>query len=202
MAAKPKNVDWEAVELDVRAGILTFVQMGEKHGLSPGRIAQVKKEKGWTRDLSAKIKARTAEKLNAAALNGKLNASKKAASEEAMIEAKSNLQADTLLAHQKDARQSRVTVSAMIKELGAAGAGEIQAALEIVRDKKCANKSTAYQNAMNKAFDAAVSLGGRSTTARNLVASQATAIDKERQAFGIDKASDYRPSLGEWLAEV
>jgi hypothetical protein len=116
MAAKPKQVDWEAVEIDVRAGILTFVQMAKKHGVSGGRIAQVKKEKGWTRDVAAKIKARTEEKLNAAALNGKVNARKKL-SEAAIIEAGAKLHASILLTHRAEIAESRAIVRTLLLEL-------------------------------------------------------------------------------------
>lgn len=116
MAAKAKQVDWEAVEIDVRAGMLTYVQMGEKHKVSPGRIAQKKTQLGWTRNIADKIKAKTEEKLNAAAINAKLNPRKKA-SEAAMIEAGAKLHASILLTHRTEIAEARAIVRKLLLEL-------------------------------------------------------------------------------------
>lgn len=114
-----KVVDWEAVELDVRTGILTYAQMAKKHGVSGGRIAQKKKEKGWPRDVAAKIAAKTQEKLNAAALNKKLNP-RKQATEAAVIEAGAKLQSSILLTHRKEIALAREIVRRLLVQLRAA----------------------------------------------------------------------------------
>ena len=111
-----KVVDWEDVEIDVRAGLMTYAQMSKKHGISAGRIAQKKTEKGWTRDVAAKIKAKTEEKLNAAALNGKLNPRQKA-TEAAVIEAGAKLHASILLTHRKEIAEARAIVQRLLVEL-------------------------------------------------------------------------------------
>src|SRR5262249_41884271 len=42
-----KNVNWDAVKTDYRVGILKVRAIARKHGISPGRICQVAKERGW-----------------------------------------------------------------------------------------------------------------------------------------------------------
>jgi hypothetical protein len=43
------RIDWEAIERDYRAGTLTLREIASKHGCTHGRVAQVAKERDWTR---------------------------------------------------------------------------------------------------------------------------------------------------------
>jgi len=74
--------------------------------------------------------------------------------------------------------------------------------LELILADKTDKSSQAYITALNKAFDAALSLGGRSSTVKNLVGSLGILIDKERQAFGIDRDSGHHQSVGEFLESL
>ena len=56
MVARRKVVDRERLELDYRAGLHTFRQMAETHGISGPRIKQIADEEGWERDLGAKMR--------------------------------------------------------------------------------------------------------------------------------------------------
>lgn len=201
MAAKSKDVDLDVLGRDVRAGILSYDQMAAKHKISKGRISQLKKANGWDTDLSAKIKAKTEAKLNAHALNGKLNAKQKVA-DEAMVEAGSNLQANVLLGHRQDIATLKKTIVAMAEELCTLSHSELQEALEIVLLEKTSGMTEKQQTAMYKAFDSAMGLNGRTTAGKNLVAALGVLIEKERQAFGIDKNTDGPQSIGEFLATM
>lgn len=53
-----KPTDWERIELDYRAGILTLREMASAAGVTEGAIRKRAKRDDWTRDLSAKIKAK------------------------------------------------------------------------------------------------------------------------------------------------
>jgi len=50
-----KDVDWDAIETDYRAGIKTLRKMGEEHGIANNTILKRAKTRGWDRDLSARI---------------------------------------------------------------------------------------------------------------------------------------------------
>lgn len=63
-----KPINWEAVEVDYRVGLLTLREMAEAHGVSHVMIAKKAKALGWTRDLSAKIKAKADDLVNRAAV--------------------------------------------------------------------------------------------------------------------------------------
>jgi len=53
-----KAINWKAVELDFRAGVKSLEQIGLENGVTKGRISQVAKRDGWTRDLKNRIKAK------------------------------------------------------------------------------------------------------------------------------------------------
>jgi hypothetical protein len=57
-AARTRQIDWERVEIDYRAGLMTLREIGEKHGLRHPSILRRAKRDGWDRDLAAKIQAR------------------------------------------------------------------------------------------------------------------------------------------------
>lgn len=76
MTTEKKRPDWERIELDYRAGLLTLREMADAHGLSNVSIHKRAKKEGWVRDLGAKIKAKADE------LVSKQEASKIASKEE------------------------------------------------------------------------------------------------------------------------
>lgn len=54
-----KQVDWEGVERDYRAGIRTLRDMAGQYGITEGAIRKKAKAEEWERDLTARIEART-----------------------------------------------------------------------------------------------------------------------------------------------
>ena len=65
---KKPTVDWDGVAIDIRAGILTDRQIGEKHGRSHGAIQQYAKKHGIERNLAGRIHQRVEAKLAKAEL--------------------------------------------------------------------------------------------------------------------------------------
>lgn len=201
MAAKAKDVDWIAVEREYRAGVLTDRAIGKTHGLSHGAIQKRAKKEGWSRDLAQRIEKRREEKVAKSAV-AKQGSQLTAATEKQVIEANADMQTSVLLGIRKDVGALKATVLGLAAELSALSNKELQDALEMILDEKTDKASQAYITALNKAFDAALSLGGRSSAVKNLVGSLGILIDKERQAFGIDKDSGNHQSVGEFLASL
>jgi hypothetical protein len=57
------NVKWRKVEAAYRAGVLRITEIAKQAGISEGTIRSRAKRHGWKRDLAARVKARTSEKL-------------------------------------------------------------------------------------------------------------------------------------------
>lgn len=64
-------IDWERVEADYRAGILSVREIAKLAGCTHGAINKRASRDGWTRDLAAKIKAKTAELVSREAVSTK-----------------------------------------------------------------------------------------------------------------------------------
>lgn len=59
MAQEEKTApDWERIEVDYRAGVLSVREIAKRQGTSHVLIAKRAKREGWERDLSAKIRAK------------------------------------------------------------------------------------------------------------------------------------------------
>lgn len=58
MAAPRKNIDWEKVEAEYRAGRLSLREIGATFGCSDTAVRKKAKREGWKRDLAARIKAK------------------------------------------------------------------------------------------------------------------------------------------------
>lgn len=59
MAQESKTApDWERIEVDYRAGLLSVREIAKRQGTSHVLIAKRAKREGWERDLSAKIRAK------------------------------------------------------------------------------------------------------------------------------------------------
>lgn len=199
MAAKPKNIDWPAVELAYRAGIKSLPEIGKEFGCSHVAVFKRAKKDGWTRDLSARIKAEAERKVTASAVTGKVKAAK-VVTEKAVVDANATMQADVILNHRTDIQALRRVIASMSGELGAVINTDLQEALNLVLDEKVSDlRNQQAKTALYKAFNAAMALSSHAGAGRQLAASLSTLIDKERQAFGIDKESGSHKSVGEFL---
>ena len=56
-----KSVDWERIESDYRAGLLTLREMASVNDITEGAIRKRAKRDGWVRNLDAKIQAKAAD---------------------------------------------------------------------------------------------------------------------------------------------
>ena len=56
--AERKQVDWESVERDYSAGLLSLREIGAKHGVDEAYIRRKAKTNEWIRDLSKKIQTK------------------------------------------------------------------------------------------------------------------------------------------------
>lgn len=198
MAAKAKAVDWVEVEVQYRAGVRSLKDIGTEFGISPAGILKHAKAEGWERDLAERIRLKAASKVNAAMVNGKVNAKK--ATEQQTIEASADAQAQVTLTGQKEAQAIAKTLTGLFAELDAVADGNLRHFLELVLDPKVDKDGEGFKAAAFKAYRSAVELASRSNVARSLVQAWSILVDKRNQLFGIDRQGSDRQSLGEWLA--
>ncbi|HDU8566335.1 TPA: hypothetical protein RG686_003705, partial [Morganella morganii] len=81
-----KRPDWEAIESAYRAGVMSLREIASQHDISEGAIRKRAKRDDWSRDLNAKIKARSDDMVRKQEVRSKVR-SETALSERVLIEA-------------------------------------------------------------------------------------------------------------------
>jgi hypothetical protein len=180
--AKKKEVNWTALEIDYRAGVKSLRILASEYGISTARIGQVAEDRGWTRDISAKIKAQAQARLDRAALDSGLDTEKKI-TEKQVIDANAQIQTDIILSHRTDVTRTRKLTMILLEEAEiATGNNELLrdlANLMYLPDKNGVDK-------LNEAYQKVISMPGRVDAVKKLAETLKTLIALERQAFGMD----------------
>ena len=179
--ARRSDIDWEAVEKDYRAGIMSVAAISEKNGVSASQIKVRAKKGGWTRDLSEAIKARTRAKVSAIDVSelveqsAKESANKSAKLIQKAIEEASDVAAGVIIRHRADIRLQHERVHR----------------LEGLFDDML-NKVPATSKKDADSDVEALNVGDvfrMSQTLKAIVETRSKLIDKEREAFGINEAT-------------
>ena len=153
--AERKQVDWESVERDYSAGLLSLREIAAKYGVDESGIRYKAKRNGWTRDLSKKIEQRTEDKLRKDLLRSELR-SENTISEKEVIEANAQAIVNIKLGHRTSIKKVNSLVESLLDEI------------------ETLNESKSVEN-----------LPMRVDVTKKLMDTLKTSIDKERQAFGI-----------------
>lgn len=184
--AEPKTekapVQWDLVEVDYRAGILSLRAIGAKYGVSDAGILKRAKKENWVRDLGAKIREKAAAKVSAAAVSKPVSI-QTAAYERELVEANATLQSDIILAHRQDIQRSRRLTMRLLDELEAQtdNLDLVEQLRELVYapDDKGVDKR-------DELIRKVISLSSRSSTMKTLADSLKVLVGLEREAFGVD----------------
>lgn len=113
--------DWEKIELDYRAGLLTLREMADKHGLSNVSIHKRAKKHGWVRDLSAKIKAK-ADELVSRQEASKLVSAERLANERELIDSSAQAIFSVKMSHRVKAKRHLDLHEKLMEELESSSA--------------------------------------------------------------------------------
>lgn len=179
--AEKASVDWERVELDYRAGILTLREMATLHGVSHVAISKRAKKFGWVRDLSAKVKAK-ADALVTKQLVTKEVTAEKLVTEAKHVEVGAQLLANVVLAHHSDIGRGRALVMRLLSELEhqTADVALYEQLGDLLKfdDEKTSDKRLELLNKV-------IALPARTKVMKDLADALRTLIGLEREAFGI-----------------
>lgn len=187
-----KETDWEAIEGAYRAGLLSLREMSQEYGVSHVAIKKRADKEGWTRDLTAKIKAKADALVNSGEVNGGVN-SKPLVNEVEIVNANAEVIANIRLSHRKDISRSRNLVMKLLGELEAStdNIDLFEQLGEMLR-----REDDKGQDKLNDLYHKVISMTGRTKTMKDLADSLKTLVAIERQAYGLDvevKAQDEDP---------
>lgn len=199
-----KVVDWEAVELQYRAGIRSLKDIGSEFGVSDAGIIKRAKRDGWSRDLKAKIQAKAEAKVREAAVSAEVSAQTKVR-EQAVVEANAEAVFRVRMSHRTDIAETRELFRAMLAELRVATTPEgndlIEQMFEVVHGGEDEEDSKrAFR--MRQLLDKALSLAGRVDTGKKLAEMLEKLIRLEREAWGIAGEPEGKSAVDDLLIKL
>lgn len=180
-----KDIDWESVAIEYRAGIRSLKDIGTQFGVSDAGIIKRAKRDGWVRDLKAKIQAKAEAKVRAALVSEVVSPQTKLA-EVQVIEIESDVQARIQLRHRKDIGRGRDIAIKMFVELEQMcdknellhELAEIVAAGDQASDRQI------------EVFRKVIGLTSRVGSIKQLVETMKNLIAMERDAFGLNAENE------------
>ena len=183
--------DWEKIEADYRAGILSLREIAEAHpGVNHVAITRRAKREGWSRDLSAKIRAKADALVTERTVTADVTAERRV-SERDIIDANAQAIVSVRLAHRKDIQRSRSITMRLLEELelqsGRENAELLEQLGELMR-----REDDRGQDRLNDLYQKIISPPGRAKTMKDLGESLRVLVTLERQAFGLDD-KDQKP---------
>lgn len=181
MTADKKPTDWERIELDYRAGILSVREIAEARSVSHTAINKKAKTLGWERDLNAKIKAKADALVSKAEVSKKVS-TEKLATEKETIDSYAQTIADVRLGHRSDISRSRRLANKLLDELeGLTDNRDLFEELgELLR-----SEDDNGQDRRNDLYQKIIDLPSRSKTMKEMAETLKTLITLERDAYDI-----------------
>jgi hypothetical protein len=197
--AERKQIDWEGVERDYSAGLLTLREIGDKYGVSHTAIRKKSNNENWARDLSAKIEKEANLKVSKLQVSKEVS-KQKAITEKDIVQANAQVIVDIKLSHRKDIARGRVLVAKLFDELESCTDNKelFDEVGELLR-----SEDKNGQDKLNDLYHKIISMPQRIDGVKKLSESLRILIDKERQAFDIqDKTSPVDNALSDLVKNV
>lgn len=178
-----KQVDWEKVEAEYRAGSLSIREIARQYDVSAPRIVQKAKALGWERDLSGSFRGAVNAKLvkETASVNGDVNG----LNARQTVEAAAARGVEVVRGHRQDISVGRSMVALLLGQLHEAATNR-DAIEEAIYDETRGDENLQRRNQMLRA----VSLPAHAGVVKDLSAALKNLIPLERQAFNLDAAED------------
>lgn len=175
--------DWERIEADYRAGLLSVREIAAANGVSHVAIGKRAKRDGWERDLDAKIKAK-AEALVTKAEVTKEVTSELAVTERRIVEANAQVIAEVRVSHRRDIARARSLAMKLLDEL------EIQTdSVDLLEQLEAALAGEDGPDGLTRVFQRVTSTAGRIDSAKKLAEAMKVLVSMEREAYGIVDAA-------------
>ncbi|MEY0266978.1 hypothetical protein [Morganella morganii] len=177
-----KRPDWEAIESAYRAGVMSLREIASQHDISEGAIRKRAKRDDWSRDLNAKIKARSDDMVRKQEVRRQVR-TETSLSERVLIEATAEVITNVRMEHRGDIRRARELANVLFDELSAECADV--AALEKLGELMIEPDDNG-RDKLNELYHAVISLPERVKSAKALSETLKNLIGLERQAYGLD----------------
>lgn len=190
MATKRPTVDWERIEAQYRAGVMSLREIAAAHDdqITEAAIRKRAKRDEWERDLNAKVRAKAEALVRKEQVRSEVRTAS-APTEKEVVDIEAQVLARIELSHRTDVPRARKLVMSMLAEL------ESQTAEPEVFEELRKAVDGDDDAFLSAAYNKVVSLSGRVTNVKGLADALKTLIALERQAFRMDVPVE--PGAGE-----
>lgn len=197
MAHEEKSApDWERIESDYRAGLLSVREIAASQGITHGAINKRAKRDGWVRDLSAKIKAK-AEALVSKREVSTTVSTESTVTERSIVEANAEVIARVRLNHRSDIARARKLCMSLLAEI------EVETDnLELFEElgELLRADDEKGQDKRNEAYRRVISGASRIDSMKKLADALKVLVGLEREAYGIE--GDQKQGGGDDMVKV
>lgn len=114
-----KEIDWEVIERDYRAGIMSVREIAAKNGITHTTINKKAKNEQWSRDLKARIQAK-AEMLVSKGQVSKIRSVESLANDKLVVDENARIVADVHMGQRKMVGRINEYVNKLIDRLNSA----------------------------------------------------------------------------------
>lgn len=181
--------DWEAIERDYRAGLLSVREIAVRHGCTHTAINKRAKVDGWARDLKAKIRAKAEALVSKREVSSEVS-SKSAETERQIVEANAEAIVNVRMAHRTDIRRSRGLANKLLEELEQlTDHRELAESFGVMMR----NPDGFGNDRLNDLYHKIIALPNRSKVMRELADTLKVLIALERQAYNLDEQAHEEP---------
>lgn len=198
--AVARTIDWEAMEPDWRAGVVSVLQLSKEYSVSRAAIIKHWAKEGIERDLSAKIESRVDALVTQALVTPEVTQEQRV-TERRIVEANAEMLAEKIVNQRADISRARTTVQRLwaVVEAELDFPEEFDQIGEILRDQ-----NDSGQDKLNDLYRAAIGIPQQVKNVKLLAESLKTLIELERKVLKIDTPpdpSDSAKALGEGIVK-
>ena len=179
--SKKQSADWERIEADYRAGILSLREIAAMHSITEGAIRKRSKRDGWVRDLGAKIQARADDLVRKNEVRSAVR-SETAQAERDVIEANAERIAQVRGEHRHDISRMRKLVLDLLGELEAQ-TGNLDLFERL--GELLSSDDEGAQDKRIEIYRRSISAASRIDGLKKLSEAMKTLIGLEREAYGL-----------------
>jgi len=180
--------DWERIEADYRAGILSLREIADPFEITEGAIRKRAKRDGWSRDLTAKIKARAEELVRKDAVRGEGTHPDYRVPEKDIVDANAEIVANVDRRHKATSKRGQELVDKLIAELELTtdNLADFEKLGELLDETEFTETGRVKEDKLNRIYRAVISMGGRVDSLKKLAETFEKFAKFERVAYRLE----------------
>ncbi|HEX8610152.1 MAG TPA: hypothetical protein VF800_02595 [Telluria sp.] len=173
--------DWERIESDYRAGLLSVREIAAPQGITEGAVRKRAKRDAWTRDLAAKIKSKSDDLVRKEAVRNAVRI-ERADTDAFVVEANAEAIAAVRISHRGDIARFRRLARSLLREI------EIETeSLDLFEElgELLRSEDDKGQDKRNDIYRKVITGASRVDSMKKLAETLKTLIGLEREAYNI-----------------